>query len=453
VFISSPQRLNPVLLRLTLGLLALLIGATGGTLWLVHEVRREQSAIAELLRVHTSEQIDSLAPFTVELRWQLILTVALLAVLVLAFVVMTLILRGYLRSERSLRNLERQSRDILESMGQGVITGDPEGRIFMMNREAVRMLGSSFPENDATFAELDARTGLQLSGLAERALRAGQLVEDQACDFQLNGCPVYLLVDGHPLRDEGGEVHGSVLHLRDVTEAELIRRRMQRMEGYMGLGPVAAGLQHEIKNPLGALSLHVQLLNEALSGEDKPEVRESFEVLKTEVRRIGSVLEGFRDYANAEVLDVAPADLAEAVRHAVNLVAPQAREKGIAIRLDEGAPSIRLNADATRVQQVVLNLLLNAMEAMKRPGEIRVGLEDGESFVAITVADQGSGISQAALPYVFDPYFTTKESGTGMGLAVCRKIARLHGGDLQFETGPGGTEFRLTLARNTHGKF
>lgn len=424
-----------------------------GTFWLVHEVRKEQQAISELLRVHTAEQIDSMVPFTEELRWQLVLTIVLMVVLFSAFVVMSLILRGYLDSEKSLRNLARQSKDILESLGHGVITGDRDGRIFMMNREAARVLGSGFPATDSTFQDLDARTGLQLNSLANRSLSAYQQVGDQACDFQLDESPVYLLVDGHSLRDEAGDVHGSVLHLRDVTEAELIRKRMQRMEGYMGLGPVAAGLQHEIKNPLGALSLHVQLLNEAMPADAESHVRESFEVLKTEVKRIGNVLEGFRDYANAEVLDVAPADLVEVIQHAVNLVGPQAGEKDIRILFGEKTDAIRLNVDATRVQQVVLNLLLNALEAMKLAGEIKVELEDGESAVTVIVTDQGPGVSQTALPYVFDPYFTTKSEGTGMGLAVCRKIARLHGGDLQFETGSGGTVFRLTLARNTHGQL
>lgn len=436
-----------------MALLVLLFAATGGTLWLVHEVRKEQRAISELLRVHTPEKIDTLAPFPEELRWQLALTFLLMLVLVSAFIVVSLILGGYLRSEQSLRDLTRQSEDILESMGQGVITGDRQGRVIMMNREAARMLGSSFPANDETLQTLDERTGLRLHALAEHALHVRLLVENQACDFQLNENPVYLRVDGHPLRNEAGEVHGSVLHLRDVTESELIHRRMQRMEGYMGLGPVAAGLQHEIKNPLGALSLHVQLLAESLDGATGPRVRDSLDVLKTEVKRIGIVLEGFRDYASADVLDVAPADLMEVARHAVNLVRPQAESGGVSIRFTEPEPSIQLNADAARIQQVLLNLLLNALDAMKQPGVIRIVAEDGESLVGISVIDQGPGISPVALPHVFDPYFTTKARGTGMGLAVCRKIARLHGGDLDFETGPKGTTFRLTLARNIHGKL
>lgn len=433
-------------------LLVLLIGATGGTLWLVYEVRKEQEAIGELLRVHTSEQIDSLAPFPAELRWQLVLTVALLFVLVFAFVVMLLILRGYLSSQKSLRNLAREAADILESMGQGVITGDRHGRILIMNREALRILGSSFPDGDATYSELDRRLGLPLKPLSVKVLDQSQPLHHEPFEFSLAGSEVYLLVDGHRLRDEAGEVHGTVLHLRDVTEEELIRRRMQRMEGYMGLGPVAAGLQHEIKNPLSALLLHVQLLTEKMAGETDPEIRENLDVLGTEVRRIAGVLEAFRNYANADVLNLAEVDLSEVVGRAVKLVAPQAAEKAIKIEFDP-EPSRLLTVDGDRVQQVLINLLLNGMDAMLEPGEIRVALTEKEAGVEISVADQGSGIPRAAQPNIFDPYFTTKEQGTGMGLAVCRKIARLHGGDLQFETGAAGTEFRLSLPRKHDGNL
>jgi two-component system, NtrC family, sensor histidine kinase HydH len=430
----------------------LLIGATGGTLWLVYETRKEQKAIGDLLRDHTPDKIDSLAPFPEELRMQLGLTILLLFVLISAFFVMLLILRGYLNSQKSLRNLARQAADILESMEHGVITGDENGRILMMNREAQRILKSTFPEQDTTFEDLKNRIHLRLGTLAQNVLSQRKPIENQSFEF-LADSPVYLLVDGHLLRDEEGAVHGTVLHLRDVTERELIRTQMQRMEGYLGLGPVAAGLQHEIKNPLSALSLHVQLLAEKLASETDSEIREHLGVLRAELERIGGVLECFRDYANADVLNLARADLSEVISHSVKLIAPQAAAKDVTVRFKDCLESIPAMVDTERIQQILLNLLLNALEAMNSPGEIRVALSLTDDRVEIQVRDQGSGISKAALQHIFDPYFTTKAQGMGMGLAVCRKIARLHDGDLEFETGADGTVFQLTIARNSHGKL
>tara|TARA_Y100001934_G_C12384689_1_gene794793 strand:- start:1169 stop:2683 length:1515 start_codon:yes stop_codon:yes gene_type:complete len=446
VFLASKKQIPPVLLPLTMGLLVLLIGATFGTMWMVYEVRKEQDAIGELLRVHTSEKIDSLAPFPEELRWQLILTIVLLFVLISAFVILSLVLRGYLNSQKSLQNVQREAGDILESMGEGVITGDREGQISLINREALRILGSSFPRNDATLEELDTRTGLELGSLSARILEQRSPIRHEPFEFHRSDNQVNLLVDGHVLRDGAGEIHGTVLHLRDVTEGELIRKRMQRMEGYMGLGPVAAGLQHEIKNPLSALSLHVQLLTENLRDETDPNIRENLEVLGVELPRISGVLEAFRSYATADALNLREHNVTELVTHAVKLVAPQAAKKSIRVIFERSDPMM-LNVDGDRIQQVLLNLLLNALDAMTDPGEIKVRLSSptGDCMTKIAVADQGSGVASTVAPNIFDPYFTTKTAGTGMGLAVCRKIARLHGGDLEFETGDAGTEFTLTL--------
>lgn len=446
MFLANKKQIPPILLPLTMGLLVLLIGATFGTMWLVYEVRKEQDAIGELLRVHTSEKIDSLAPFPEELRWQLILTIVLLFVLVSAFVILSLVLRGYLNSQESLQNVQREAGDILESMGEGVITGDREGRISLINREALRVLGSSFPRNDVTLEELDERTGLGLANLSSRILQHHSPIRHEPFDFRLADNQVNLLVDGHVLLDGAGEVHGTVLHLRDVTEDGLIRKRMQRMEGYMGLGPVAAGLQHEIKNPLSALSLHVQLLAENLGDETDPNIRENLDVLGVEVPRIAGVLEAFRNYATADALNLRVQNVSDLISHAVKLVAPQAAAKSVRIIFANLKP-VLLNVDGDRIQQVLLNLLLNGLDAMSHPGAIEIRLEtpDAGSMARIVVVDQGSGIASAVASNIFDPYFTTKPEGTGMGLAVCRKIARLHGGDLQFETGSSGTEFSLAL--------
>ncbi|MGK0196940.1 MAG: two-component system sensor histidine kinase HydH [Yoonia sp.] len=452
MFLANKKQIPPILLPLTMGLLVLLIGATFGTMWLVYEVRKEQDAIGELLRVHTSEKIDSLAPFPEELRWQLILTIVLLIVLVSAFVILSLVLRGYLNSQESLLNVQREAGDILESMGEGVITGDREGRISLINREALRVLGSLFPTNDATLEQLDERTGIGLASLSARILQHQSPVRHEPFEFRLADNQVNLLVDGHVLLDGAGEVHGTVLHLRDVTEDELIRKRMQRMEGYMGLGPVAAGLQHEIKNPLSALSLHVQLLAENLVDETDPNIRENLDVLGVEVPRIAGVLEAFRNYATADALNLRVQNVGDLISHAEKLVTPQAAEKSVRI-VSENSKAVLLNVDGDRIQQVLLNLLLNGLDAMSHPGAIQIRLEtpDAGSLAKIVVVDQGSGIASAVAPNIFDPYFTTKPEGTGMGLAVCRKIARLHGGDLQFETGSSGTAFSLTLPLQPDG--
>jgi two-component system sensor histidine kinase HydH len=433
--------------ELTLALLLVLSAATIGTLWLIYEVHKEQKAIGDLLRDHSPEMIDTLAPFPEELRWQFLLTVMLLGVLVASAVVLVLILRGYLNSQQSLRDLARQAADILESMEHGILTGDPGGRVITVNREAERILGITPGAAGLTLDAIDERLpGLDLARLGREILTGRKPSSERSFAYVRDGHRFHLLADGHLLRDEAGTVHGTVLHLSDVTERQLIRERMRRMEGYMGLGPVAAGLQHEIKNPLGALSLHVQLLAERLAASPDPEVREHLGVLKTEVSRIVGVLESFRDYANADVPSRSRVTPGEIVDRATRLIDPQARRQRARITVANHCDSdIELLADTNRLQQVLLNLLLNALEAMPAGGEIRVEIVPRDGHVEFAVADQGPGISPAAAAGLFDPYFTTKKNGLGMGLAVSRKIARLHEGELNFETSAAGAVFRLSL--------
>jgi len=219
------------------------------------------------------------------------------------------------------------------------------------------------------------------------------------------------------------------------------------MERYMGLGSLAVGLQHEIKNPLSALSLHVQLLKEALRGEpDAKTVDESLNVLSTEVRRIAGVLEGFRDFASVAKLNLARVDLKELINKLVKFADPQARNLNILLETDLPDVEVRnLLLDSVRIEQVLLNLLLNAFAAMPDGGTVTLRLQEMAYSVAIAVADSGCGIPDDFRDKVFDPYFTTRPTGTGMGLALCEKIVRQHDGTIEFTSSANGTTFVVTL--------
>ena len=198
------------------------------------------------------------------------------------------------------------------------------------------------------------------------------------------------------------------------------------MERFMGLGTLAAGLHHEIKNPLSALSLHVQLLEERLEGQTDDEVAENLNVLKTEVTRIAGVLESFRDYASFDRLNRTETDVVGLTRRTIELVRPQARA---AARADSqstcpttASPSI--SADSARLEQVMLNLVLNALDEM-RSGGTALALRHARRMrgkSSLAVGDTGRGIPDNLRSRIFDPYFTTKSDGSGMGLAFCDKI-------------------------------
>jgi len=254
------------------------------------------------------------------------------------------------------------------------------------------------------------------------------------------------------LRNQQKEENGTVVYVRDVTQKVLLEERLRRMERYIGLGSLAAGLQHEIKNPLSALSLHIQLLRERLSVEPPlPEVSEMLDILHTEVNRISNVLDGFRNYASLNTLGRTPVVIGRLIVKLVRLLRPQAESQSIAIVVDIPAnPVGTVMADSVQLEQVLLNLALNAIAAMPGGGTLTFKVTRQDTAVRIDVIDTGHGIATEVKSQIFDPYFTTRPEGTGMGLALCHKIVQQHGGTIDFRSGDDrgnlpGTEFTVLL--------
>lgn len=249
------------------------------------------------------------------------------------------------------------------------------------------------------------------------------------------------------LRSRQNDAFGMVIHVRDVSEKVLMEERLLRMERYMGLGSLAAGLQHEIKNPLNALSLHIQLLCERLQKETgDEEVNEILDVLNTEIKRIGKVLDGFRNYASIHEIGRSPVNAMHLIEKLFRLLRPDAEQKGVKLEV-LSAPDVvaELQADAAQLEQVFLNLALNAIAAMPEGGTLRFRLLNQLDRLRIDVSDTGRGIPAEIQSQIFDPYFTTRSDGTGMGLALCDKIVRQHDGSIEFQTSPRGTTFSVML--------
>jgi two-component system nitrogen regulation sensor histidine kinase GlnL len=201
---------------------------------------------------------------------------------------------------------------------------------------------------------------------------------------------------------------------------------------------------------LSALALHAQLLEEHFGGDADREVAENLAVLKTEVTRIGGVLESFRDFASTQKLNRSDASLFETVEQTVRLIRPQAERQNVRVMVERPADSSpRASVDVSKLEQVLLNVILNGMEAMPEGGELTIRLGKAVEMAHIEIADTGPGIPENIGDQVFDPYFTTKGEGSGMGLAICDKIIRQHGGQIDFDSSPEGTVFRISIPMET----
>jgi two-component system sensor histidine kinase HydH len=431
------------------GLLTLSVAALAVTIWVMNDLLREQEIVAELIEYLPPEGDVAAEELAGELRWQFRLSILVVLNLVVTGFTVLLLWRAYRSSQDSLRDIKALAGDILGSMDQAVITTDVSGIVTSINRRGVELLRLSSEHVGGPLSELSQQLSLEELRQQTRSLEKTK----QARDIQLasNGSTKTLRAFCQPLHDHENADIGNVIQLRDVTERVLMDDRMRRMERYMGLGSLAAGLHHEIKNPLAALSLHVQLMEEELmEGEASQSVLEMLGVIKTEVARVGGVLEGFRDFASVGRLNLADVDLVELIDRQVRLIGPQAETQGIDVQVKLPAgplPTVRV--DRVRLEQVLLNLMINAMEAMPDGGtiEVRASIvrQETRNSVRIEIIDMGPGVPENLRSRIFDPYFTTKGEGTGMGLALCDKIIRQHHGLLDFHSTEHGSVFDITL--------
>lgn len=427
------------------GLLLLSAAALGISLWELVDFAREQAVVEELIRTLPNDKTEAAEFLAGELRWQFRLTIPVVLNVVVTGIAVALLWRAYRSSQESLRDIKALAGDILSSMDQAVITTDSDGVLTSINRRGLEMLAVS--------DECVGRPLQQLSNSVAlndfRRQWASKQEKSTSRDFKtsVTGQERVLRAFCQSLTDVNGEDIGFVLQLRDVTNRVLIEDRMLRMERYMGLGSLAAGLHHEIKNPLAALSLHVQLLEEQID-EHGPadEARQMLRVINAEMNRVGGVLESFRDFASIGRLNRAPVDLRELLQRQIELIGPKAAERSVEVdvQIADQIPN-EIRADGVRLEQVLLNLLINAIEAMPDGGRLQVSADVDSSKLRVDVRDEGPGVPDDLRNKIFDPYFTTKGKGTGLGLALCDKIIRQHGGTLELQTSPDGTTFRITL--------
>lgn len=427
------------------GLAILSTAALIGSVWVLVDFFREQEIVADLIQQLPAESKESAKMLAGELRWQFRLSMIVLLNLIVTGIAIVLLWRAYQTSQESLRDIKVLSADILSCMEQAVITTDLLGVVTSINQRGLEVFECGLESIGKRLNEV--ATIVPLDEFRREWQRDSS--PDRMVDYQIDkqGNSRTYRVFCQQLNDYEGHHNGFVLQLRDVTERVLIEERMLRMERYMALGSLAAGLHHEIRNPLAALSLHVQLIEEQLDENSaKPEVVEMFRIVKSEVARIGSVLESFRDFASIDNLSIGQVDLSTLCQNQLQLISPQCEQANIAINFQEtGKPNGELAADSVRLEQVLLNLLINAMDAMPTGGDLSVNLNWLGSRVQLQIQDTGIGIPNDLHERIFHPYFTTKGEGTGLGLALCDKVVRQHQGTLTFDSQPGRTRFSITL--------
>jgi PAS domain S-box-containing protein len=230
----------------------------------------------------------------------------------------------------------------------------------------------------------------------------------------------------------------------DVTEAHEMAIRARRIERLASLGTMAAGLAHEIRNPLNAAHLQLTLLQRRMSRTppDLEASRAAAELVGSEMKRLAALVQEFLQFARPQPLRLSNANLRATAEEIVALVEPEASTAGVELSFTPGQAIVSVY-DEERVKQVLLNLLRNALEAAGRGGHVRVSVGVHDEAACLEVADTGPGIPADAP--VFEPFFTTKVGGTGLGLAIVHRIVTDHGGRITYTSRPGETVFHVCL--------
>lgn len=239
----------------------------------------------------------------------------------------------------------------------------------------------------------------------------------------------------------------------DVTEERAARIRAQQAERLAAVGTLAAGLAHEIRNPLNGAQLHVSFLERALkkSKVGDADALEAVEVVRDEIKRLARLVTDFLDFARPRPLVTAPMTVRALVEKVVPLVTTAADATHAKIVVDLPAAELTVEVDRERLQQVLLNLMQNAIEALARGGTVTVRARREPRLAVIDVEDDGPGLPSDSAP-IFDAFFSTKPAGTGLGLAIVHRIVTDHGGTIDIESRPGRTRFRIRLPLTQQGR-
>jgi PAS domain S-box-containing protein len=354
---------------------------------------------------------------------------------------------------------------VLDSVSAGILVCDTSHNLILANKAALRLLPvNSFEQESEPVWNL---IGEEKSAVfLKTTLESGDKAEEWEVNVEVNGKARLLSLSVRPLvQKRSGRslvVSGSLIQIVDITERRGREVRLRRMESLASLTTLAAGVAHEIKNPLGSLSIHIQLVQKALGAcrllcaddsANKPESKAHIKdidrylsVIDEEIERLNQIVVDFLFAVKPMDLDLHLGNINTLLEELAEFVSYELNEANVecTLELAEDLPFVRF--DANFMKQTFLNLIKNAINAMPQGGKLTIKTNVQDDTIRISVADTGIGIPEENLAKIFEPYFTTRAAGTGLGLTMVFKIVREHHGEIIVNSTPGeGSVFTITL--------
>ncbi len=378
-----------------------------------------------------------------DVRHSIVMGVILLLV-GLAGIALLFLAQGYRATQASLSRLTSFSESLLAEMPMGLIALDADQRLTALNPAAHRIL--RLPEDAAAGAPAAAVFPPEIASLLGRLASAPDGIEEELDCCIREAHPVPLAISASAWYGSAGERQGHILLVKDLTEIRSLRDEIEQNRRMAAIGNLAAGVAHEIRNPLSSIKGFATYFKQRYRGVETDVQTAS--IMIEEVDRLNRVVSQLLELARPVNLSAKAQPLAPLVEAAATMVRQQAEGARVRVetRLPADLPDVPLDPD--RMRQVFLNLMLNAIDAMPDGGRLSVSAAalGSNGGIAIQVADTGGGIPADRQNQIFDPYYTTKSTGTGLGLAIVHNIMKAHGGTDAVESTQGiGTAFTLTL--------
>jgi len=347
-------------------------------------------------------------------------------------------------TKNTLANMELYTRNVIDSVPAGLITLDNQGRIVSLNDKARGIFGKQ--GEAAEGKPLEALTGTERCEIALLVREGREFVERPMECQRPDGESVPVKVSASRLTGRDGEPLGTVLMVRDMRELRAMEEALERSRRLAALGRMAAGIAHEIRNPLGTLRGFAQYF--AKLGEKDPHAEEYAKLMVGEVDRLNRTVSALLQFARPREPEPAEVDLGDLLRRTARLLQDDLAAQNLTFQLELPAETVLFTADADLLTQVLINLLQNAQAATEPGGEIRLGASGQDADTRFWVEDTGKGMAPEEQSRMFDPFFTTRKTGTGLGLAMVHQIVEQHGGRIEVESAPEkGTRVEVILPR------
>jgi PAS domain S-box-containing protein len=338
----------------------------------------------------------------------------------------------------------RRLETVLESLPTGILVCDEKHSLIVVNKAALRF----FPLGRKEGCLWELIPDEYFAGFFRQVLQSGDRILEHEMNIDTLGVNHLLSISVLPLVEKR-KITGSLIYIEDITEKRNRETRLRRAENLASLTTLAAAVAHEIKNPLGAISIHLQLMQKSIAKNDSQpnqSIQKYLSILNDEVDRLNHIVVDFLFAVRPMSLELRKADINVLIDEIAEFIRAELEQSRIRLLLepDENLPPALI--DERHMKQVLLNLIQNAQAAMPNGGLLTIATQVSDNEIRISICDTGIGINEENLKKIFEPYFTTKDNGTGLGLTLVYKIIKEHRGEISVESRVGeGTNFEIIL--------